>query len=79
MDEIVKCPACGSEGESTAQNCTKCKVYIRSELECIRDIDASLKRVDASLKTITNIAVWWLILSILGVIIGVIYGLSQAR
>jgi hypothetical protein len=46
----------------------KCNVYIRSELECLRAIDASLK-------TIKGIAIWWLILSILAVI----YGLSRIR
>jgi uncharacterized membrane protein len=68
--ETVKCPVCGSEGESTAKNCTKCNVYIRSELECLRGIDASIK-------TIKGIAIWWLILSILSVIAALLYVLSR--
>ena len=73
MAETLKCPDCGSEVEYSARTCTKCNVYIRSELEILRDIDTSLKalnilkEIDASLKTIKSIAIWWLILSILAV------------
>jgi hypothetical protein len=69
MAEIVKCPACGSEGESAAGYCTKCKVYIRSELQCLNEINASLR-------TIKNIVVGWVLLSAL---IGIAYIVARAR
>lgn len=79
MAEIVKCPKCGSEGESTGRSCTKCSAYIPAtaiaEAEARRSkltLDY-LKDIDASLKTIKHIAVWWLILSILSVLTGIFW------
>ena len=80
MSERLRCPDCGSEVDSATRNCAKCKVYIRSELELLRIIETTLKPIadiDASLKTIKNIAVWWLILSIIGAAIFVLYVLTQ--
>jgi uncharacterized membrane protein YvbJ len=84
MAETIKCPACGSEVESAATNCTKCNIYIRNELETLRDIEAStskvakvLNSVDASLKTIKGIVLWWLILSILAVLATLAYVISK--
>jgi hypothetical protein len=83
MAETLKCPNCGSEVDSVEKNCSKCNVYIRSELEILRDIDAAmksltvLKDINASLKVIKGIAIWWLILSILSVIAALLYILSR--
>jgi uncharacterized membrane protein YvbJ len=85
MAETVKCPNCGSEGEATGKSCTKCAAYIpaasvaEEELE-EEELDPTLdclRSIDTSLKTIKSIALWWLILSILGVIGLLVYILNR--
>lgn len=74
MDEIVevieektKCPKCGETSPTSANKCAAiaCGYGLKSELECLRSIDVSLI-------TIRRIAKWWLVLSILGVLIGLL-------
>jgi hypothetical protein len=78
MAETLKCPTCNSDLDSVTRSCTKCNLYVRSELEILRDMDAALKNlkvlaeINASLKTIKGIALWWLILSILGALLYVL-------
>jgi hypothetical protein len=74
MAETVKCPACGRENDPANKECASipCHAYLKSDLECLRSIDRSIR-------TIKRIAVWWLILSILGVIVSVLYALIQIR
>jgi uncharacterized membrane protein YvbJ len=79
MAETLKCPLCGSEGQFTASQCTKCSVYIRSELDILRDVDVSLKTVNASLKVIKDIVICWLILSLFAVAVAFIYAASGGR
>jgi hypothetical protein len=74
MPETVKCHVCGRDNELTNKECANipCHAYLKSDLECLRSIDRSIR-------TIKRIAVWWLILSILGVIVSVLYALIQIR
>jgi hypothetical protein len=44
----------------------------KTELACLRSIDASLISVNNRLGTINAIAIWFLVLSILGVVVGLI-------
>jgi len=69
MAEILKCPRCGVETEPTAQSCGKCQYYLKSELECLRSIDASVG-------IMKRILIWWLVVSFLG---GVVYIVSRLR
>jgi predicted amidophosphoribosyltransferase len=79
MAETTKCPKCGAENESAGRICAKCAAYIPST--AIAEAEARrakltldyLRDIDASLKTIKHIAVWWLILSILSVLTGIFW------
>jgi uncharacterized membrane protein YvbJ len=83
MAETVKCPTCGATNDPASKECVDCGAYLKSELECLRSIEQTLKTpdlrclqsIDGTLKTIRRIAIWWLILSILAII----YGLSRIR
>lgn len=70
--ETAKCPRCGQLNPVTAKACfaNACRAPLKSELECLRTIDGSLR-------TIKGIAIWWLILSIAGVIVGLLYSFSR--
>lgn len=59
--QTARCPSCHYDNEVGAKKCATegCKLYLKSELECLRTIDISLR-------TVKNIAVWWFVLSILG-------------
>ena len=61
MAETIKCPSCGFESTSTAKRCacglSLVAVSPKSEIDY-------LKSLDASLTTIKNIMLWWLVLSI---------------
>jgi hypothetical protein len=78
MAELVKCMRCGAEGEYTRTCCRKCGAYIPptgAEAEAKQSdppIDY-LRDINASLRTIKRIAIWWLILSILGVLAGLLW------
>ena len=72
MAETLKCPACGTENEVNAKECSKCPAFLKSDLECLRSIDRSLG-------TIKGIAIWWLILSILSVIAAFFYAATRSR
>jgi hypothetical protein len=69
MAEIVKCEACGTEMERGTKYCA-CGVLLPQPGEPKPDY---LKAIDASIRTIKRIAIWWLILSILAVLAGLIY------
>jgi hypothetical protein len=66
MAATTKCPFCGFENDSAAKECASipCHSYLKSELECFRSIDLSLR-------TIKRIAIWWLILSIAAIVVGI--------
>jgi hypothetical protein len=59
MAETLKCPSCGAETEPDARKCGMCQYYLKSELECLRSIDASVGIVK-------RILIWWLVVSFLG-------------
>jgi hypothetical protein len=65
--DTIKCPSCGFENEVGATKCAKeyCGVRLSgarfSELEY-------LKSIDKSLKAIKHIAVFWLVLIIIGLV-----------
>jgi predicted amidophosphoribosyltransferase len=59
MAETLKCPSCGAETEPDAQMCGKCRRYLKSELECLRSIDASVG-------IIKRILIWWVLVAFLG-------------
>jgi hypothetical protein len=67
VEEKAKCPKCGQTSPISAKKCSAiaCRHDLKSELECLRSIDVSLI-------TIRRIAKWWLVLSILGVLLGLL-------
>ena len=73
MAETLKCPKCGTENEPGVRECSNipCHAYLKTDLECLRSIDVFLR-------SIKNIAVWWLVLSIIGFAAGLIYFLLAA-
>lgn len=80
--ETAKCPACGLDNPLTTTACV-CGFYLKSEIECLRAIDEALPALlrairdtttesrDA-LKTIRRIAIWFFVLSILGLLLGLL-------
>jgi len=58
MADTLKCPSCGAETQPDARECGKCQYYLKSELECLRSIDASVG-------IIKRIRIWWLVVSFL--------------
>ena len=66
-EEKTKCPKCGQASPISAKKCSglSCRADLKSEIECLRSIDVSLI-------TIRRIAIWFLVLSILGVLLGVL-------
>jgi hypothetical protein len=69
---LLKCPFCGMENDATATKCENatCRNYLKSELECLRAIDVSLR-------TVKRISIYWLILSIIGVLAGLLWFAMQ--
>jgi len=59
MAETLKCPNCAAETERDARKCAVCQHYLKSELECLRSIDASVG-------IMKRILIWWLVASFLG-------------
>lgn len=65
-DNTVKCPSCGFENEIGVEKCAQpyCGTTLPgvpfSELEYLRSIDASLK-------TIKSVAIFWVVLAIVGI------------
>jgi hypothetical protein len=60
----TKCPSCGQDNDIDAVACAGdvCKLYLKTELECLRAIDVSLR-------TVKHIAIW-LVLSIIVAVVG---------
>jgi hypothetical protein len=71
--ETTKCPFCGWDNELETKECKNvpCHAYLKSELECLRTIDKSLR-------TIKSIAVWWVVLSVLGAVAYVLIRIGYA-
>jgi len=81
MAEMVKCEACGAEMERGTKYCV-CGVTLpflgvakpgpehRDYLYASIGAPDYLKSIDASVRTIKRIAIWWLVLSIVGLFIG---------
>jgi hypothetical protein len=69
MADTLKCPSCGAETEPGARKCGKCQYYLKSELECLRSIDASVG-------IMKRILIWWLVVSFLA---GVVYIVTRLR
>jgi hypothetical protein len=59
MAETLKCPNCGAETEPDLRKCGMCQNDLKSELECLRSIDASVG-------IIKRILIWWLVVSFIG-------------
>lgn len=72
MAEMVKCEACGTEMERGTKYCA-CGALLPRPGELGEPKPDYLKSIDASVRTIKRIAIWWLILSILAVLAGIIY------
>jgi hypothetical protein len=86
----TKCPNCGFENDLAAKLCASlpdaeykegCGSYLKSELECLRSLDVRstalmrvLNEANAYLKTIKSIAIWFLVLSMLGLLLGFMAG-----
>ena len=58
MPETLKCPSCQAQTEPDARNCGSCGYYLKSELECLRSIDASVG-------VIKRILIWWVVVAFL--------------
>jgi hypothetical protein len=71
--KTTRCPSCNYDNRLDAVTCANenCKLYLKSELECLRAIDDSLR-------TIKRIAIWWVILFILGFVAALLYFLVAA-
>jgi hypothetical protein len=69
MAETLKCPVCEADNNPDALKCGKCRLYLKSELECLRSIDRAVG-------IIKRILIWWLVVSFLG---GVVYIVSKLR
>ncbi|HLY20732.1 MAG TPA: hypothetical protein VKR61_26070 [Bryobacteraceae bacterium] len=69
MVETLECPGCGAETAPDARKCGKCGRYLKSELECLRSIDAAVG-------IIKRILIWWLVVSFTG---GAVYLISRIR
>jgi len=69
MAETLECPSCGAQTEPDVRNCGKCQRYLKSELECLRSIDAAVG-------IMKRILIWWLVVSFLG---GVVYIVTRLR
>ena len=69
---MLKCPSCGRENDQATKKCDSvdCRFYLKSDLECLRSIDLSLR-------TIKRIAILWLVLTVVGIV--VFYVLAQVR
>jgi hypothetical protein len=65
MAETLKCPSCGAETEPDARKCGMCQRYLKSELECLRSIDASVG-------IMKRILIWWLVVSFLGAVVYIV-------
>jgi predicted amidophosphoribosyltransferase len=65
MAETLECPSCGAATEPNARKCGKCQRYLKSELECLRSIDASVG-------IMKRILIWWLVVSFLGAVIYIV-------
>src|ERR1700733_9264450 len=74
--QTTMCPYCGHDNLVTARKCAGrspiCGKPLKSELECLRSADRSLL-------TIRRIAIWWLILSVLGGIASAVYVVSRIK
>jgi len=64
---LLRCPKCGMVNSPSDRKCEalSCSYDLKSDLECLRSIDLSLKGIK-------RIAIWFLILSILSVLIGLL-------
>jgi predicted amidophosphoribosyltransferase len=69
MAEALKCPGCGADTEPDARQCPKCQRYLKSELECLRSIDASVG-------IIKRILIWWVVVAFL---VAAVYLINRFR
>lgn len=73
--ETTKCPKCNYDNALDAKVCGNlgnCRAYLRSEIECLRSSDASLR-------TIKRIATAWFILTLLGLLLGFLAAIGAFR
>jgi hypothetical protein len=70
----TKCPECGFMNDADAKNCFAgaCRAFLKSDAECLRSIDVSLRKI-------RRIAVWFLILSLLGLLLGLMAATGAFR
>jgi hypothetical protein len=59
MADTLKCPSCGAETEPGARKCGKCQYYLKSELECLRSIDASVGIMKRITDLVAGCVVFW--------------------
>ena len=64
--QTPKCPKCGRENDLTARICAvpSCSYLLKSEIECLRSIDKSVA-------TVKRVLIFWLILTIMVIIFGI--------
>ncbi len=66
-EAVTKCPKCGLENKPDSKRCAapSCHYYLKSEIECLRSMDRSLKGI-------RRIAIWFLVLSCLSLLVGLL-------
>jgi hypothetical protein len=72
--QTAKCPACHRENDITVEVCGNysCRTVLKSELECMRDAERSLASIRGILR-------FWLVLSIIGLLLGFLTFLASAK
>jgi hypothetical protein len=88
--ETTKCHACDFDNAADAKICAspRCGVDLKSEIECLRSIDPALSeglaklrheqvQANGHLKTIKRVAVWFLVLSMLALLLAILEALMH--
>lgn len=75
---MVKCEVCGAEMERGTKYCV-CGVLLYPLDVEVKPEPNYLQSIDASVRTIKRIAIWWLVLSIVGLLIGFLAAIGAFR
>jgi hypothetical protein len=82
MTETSKCPKCGTDNDARVKYCISCSSLMPgfesarrgaavTQYETLTDSEY-LKSIDRTLKTIKTVALWFLALSIAGLVLGIL-------
>jgi len=73
--ETTKCPRCNFDNALDAKVCASphdCRTYLKSDLECLRSNELSLRTIKRLLK-------WWMFLTIVGIVLGFLAAIGAFR